>query len=95
MSGRGEGWFSVCPEGVGDMKPRTERSMGVGWAEELLSRNKIAKGTTLWKERSKTHLLGGKERESHGEAWLHTCTSPHSSHTDVFVCVCVCVCVCV
>ena len=29
------------PKGVGNIKPRTEKAMGVGWVKRLLSRNKM------------------------------------------------------
>ena len=85
------------PKGVGNIKPRTEKAMGVGWVKRLLSRNKmVSSGDSVEGEVKNASLRRKGEREREPErSLLHTRTPPHSSHIKVFLCVCVCVCVCV
>ena len=80
------------PKGVGNIKPRTEKAMGVSWVKRLLSRNKmVSSGDSVEGEVKNASLRRKGERERAREKPV-TRTPPHSSHIKVFVCVCVCVC---
>ena len=70
------------PKGVGNIKPRTEKTMGVGWVKRLLSRNKIvSSGDNVEGEVKNASPRRKGERERAKEKHGYTHTHPHTLHT--------------
>lgn len=69
------------PKGVGNIKPRTEKAMGVSWVKRLLSRNKmVSSGDSVEGEVKNASLRRKGEREREPErSLLHA--HPHTLHT--------------
>ena len=58
------------PKGVGNIKPRTEKAMGVGWVKRLLSRNKmVSSGDSVEGEVKNASL----RRKGNGSPLQHSC----------------------